>query len=170
MFRSGMRESQEARVVLRDTDAGAFHLMLDFIYGGPVQLDQENIECVLELSVRFAVGVLIEQCCNFLASAVAVGTACAILILADVRAYVPACLRASGRVSWRAGVAGGWRVCTHITLGLTTESKHLTEIRLPAPAARHAALRRGAPAALLGQRPGALRAPAQGPARRGPLA
>jgi hypothetical protein len=95
MFRSGMRESQEARVVLRDTDAGAFQLMLDFIYGGPVQLDQENIECVLELSVRFALGVLIEQCCNFLASAVAVDTACAILILADVRACLIACLNDS---------------------------------------------------------------------------
>lgn len=34
--------------------------------------------------MRFAVGMLIEQCCNFLASAVAVDTACAILILADV--------------------------------------------------------------------------------------
>lgn len=49
----------------------------------PVELNQDNIECVLELSVRFAVGMLIEQCCNFLASAVAVDTACAILILAD---------------------------------------------------------------------------------------
>jgi len=50
----------------------------------PVELTQDNIECVLELSVRFSVGMLIEQCCNFLASAVAVDTACAILILADV--------------------------------------------------------------------------------------
>lgn len=49
-----------------------------------MELNQDNIECVLELSVRFAVGMLIEQCCNFLASAVAVDTACAILILADV--------------------------------------------------------------------------------------
>lgn len=87
MFRSGMKESQESRIMLRDTDAGAFQLMLDFIYGGPVELNQDNIECVLELSVRFAVGVLIEQCCNFLASAVAVDTACAILILADVRTW-----------------------------------------------------------------------------------
>lgn len=73
--------------MLGDTDAGAFQLMLDFIYGGPVELNQDNIECVLELSVRFAVGVLIEQCCNFLASAVAVDTACAILIIADVRTW-----------------------------------------------------------------------------------
>lgn len=50
----------------------------------PVELTQDNIECILELSVRFSVGMLIEQCCNFLASAVAVDTACAILILADV--------------------------------------------------------------------------------------
>lgn len=57
--------------------------LLIFLYR-PVELNQDNIECVLELSVRFAVGMLIEQCCNFLASAVAVDTACAILILADV--------------------------------------------------------------------------------------
>ena len=53
----------------------------------PVELNQDNIECALELSVRFAVGMLIEQCCNFLASAVAVDTACAILILADVGSH-----------------------------------------------------------------------------------
>lgn len=55
----------------------------------PVELNQDNIESVLELSVRFAVGMLMEQCCNFLASAVAVDTACAILILADVSVFLP---------------------------------------------------------------------------------
>jgi len=34
MFNSGMRESNESRITLRDTDAGAFQLMLNFIYGG----------------------------------------------------------------------------------------------------------------------------------------
>lgn len=36
MFNSGMRESNESRITLRDTDAGAFELMLNFIYGGCV--------------------------------------------------------------------------------------------------------------------------------------
>jgi len=31
-----MRESKESRITLRDTDAGAFELMLNFIYGGYV--------------------------------------------------------------------------------------------------------------------------------------
>lgn len=34
MFNSGMRESQQSRITLEDTDAGAFELMLGFIYGG----------------------------------------------------------------------------------------------------------------------------------------
>lgn len=34
MFNSGMRESQESCITLRDTDGGAFELMLSFIYGG----------------------------------------------------------------------------------------------------------------------------------------
>lgn len=36
MFNSGMRESKESRITLLDTDAEAFELMLNFIYGGYV--------------------------------------------------------------------------------------------------------------------------------------
>lgn len=42
MFNSGMRESQESRITLRDTDAGAFELMLNFIYGGYVLFGLEG--------------------------------------------------------------------------------------------------------------------------------
>jgi len=52
----------------------------------PVDVSQENVECLLELSVRFGVGSLMDYCCDFLAGTVHVESACAILALADVGA------------------------------------------------------------------------------------
>ena len=45
---------------------------------------QDNVESLLELSVRFGVGSLMDHCCDFLAGTVHVENACAILALADV--------------------------------------------------------------------------------------
>lgn len=45
-----------------------------------------NIESVLELSVRYGVGPLVEQCCDFLAGAIDTTNGFGILTLADVSA------------------------------------------------------------------------------------
>ena len=53
-----MRESSESRIALRDTDAGAFQLMLDFVYGGPVELNQE-VGALLPFDRSLMVGWLV---------------------------------------------------------------------------------------------------------------
>ena len=63
MLEAGMRESQQTVIDLHDTDPAHFKLLLDYIYGAPIQIPSTDVIQVLGLSSRYQVAGLREKAC-----------------------------------------------------------------------------------------------------------
>jgi hypothetical protein len=70
MFSSGMIESQNHKVNIQNVPSGTFDLIIKFIYGGNLELDEENVGDLLQASVMMQIKCLQERCEEFMMSKV----------------------------------------------------------------------------------------------------
>ncbi|XP_002739771.1 kelch-like protein 24 [Saccoglossus kowalevskii] len=66
MFSSGMRESKEEKIHLRDVQSHAVELMLDYIYTGKAVITGSNLQALLEAANMFQVLTLRDGCIKFM--------------------------------------------------------------------------------------------------------
>ncbi len=66
MFRSGMAETKDNRVELRDVDPKALELILQLLYTGKITITIQNVQNMLSLSCLFQLENLREACAVFL--------------------------------------------------------------------------------------------------------
>eukprot|EP01111_Echinosteliopsis_oligospora_P000237 TRINITY_DN10212_c0_g1_i1.p1 TRINITY_DN10212_c0_g1~~TRINITY_DN10212_c0_g1_i1.p1 ORF type:complete len:360 (-),score=81.50 TRINITY_DN10212_c0_g1_i1:89-1168(-) len=85
MFSSGMKESTENKVIIQETDAHSFKLLLRFIYTGTIDNEslQANTQELMALSDKYDVEDLKALCDTTLLDQLTPQSACHILLLAD---------------------------------------------------------------------------------------
>ncbi|CAN0560745.1 unnamed protein product, partial [Ectocarpus sp. 12 AP-2014] len=83
MFEGSFKEGSEDVIALLDVEPSSFSLLLDFFYDRRVEVTDENVEALLDLSARYGVSLLRRHCCAFLAGSVSPATACSLLSVAD---------------------------------------------------------------------------------------
>ena len=68
MFAHGMKESNQEVIELKDESisAAALKIVLDSIYGGDLQVNDENIFEVLVAADHLQVSSVVQQCCDYL--------------------------------------------------------------------------------------------------------
>ncbi|XP_029951947.1 kelch-like protein 36 isoform X2 [Salarias fasciatus] len=66
MFTSGMREEQQQEVELGGLSFQGLQAVVDFLYSGELQLDGENISCVLEAAHLLQAWRAVDFCCQYL--------------------------------------------------------------------------------------------------------
>lgn len=70
MFSSGMIESQNHKVNIQNVTSCTFDQIIKFIYGGNLELDEENVGELLQVSVMMQIKCLQERCEEFMISKV----------------------------------------------------------------------------------------------------
>ncbi|CAM9896899.1 unnamed protein product [Ectocarpus sp. 8 AP-2014] len=83
MFEGSFKEGGEDVIALLDVEPSSFSLLLDFFYDRRVEVTDENVEALLDLSARYGVSLLRRHCCAFLAGSASPATACSLLSVAD---------------------------------------------------------------------------------------
>ncbi|CAM9797320.1 unnamed protein product, partial [Ectocarpus fasciculatus] len=83
MFEGSFKEGSEDVIALLDVEPSSFSLLLDFFYGRRVEVTDENVGALLDLSARYGVSLLRRHCCAFLAGSASPATACSLLSVAD---------------------------------------------------------------------------------------
>eukprot|EP00903_Cladosiphon_okamuranus_P009315 g8887.t1 len=83
MFEGSFKEGSEDLISLVDVEPSSFSLLLDFFYGRSVEVVDENVEALLELSARYGVSLLRRHCCAFMAGSANPNNACSLLAVAD---------------------------------------------------------------------------------------
>lgn len=83
MFEGSFKEGSEDVIALLDVEPSSFSLLLDFLYDRRVEVTDENVEALLDLSARYGVSLLRRHCCAFLASSTSPATACSLFSVAD---------------------------------------------------------------------------------------
>ncbi|CAB1114554.1 unnamed protein product [Ectocarpus sp. CCAP 1310/34] len=83
MFEGSFKEGSEDVISLLDVEPHSFSLLLDFFYDRGVEVTDENVEALLDLSARYGVSLLRRHCCAFLAGSASPATACSLLSVAD---------------------------------------------------------------------------------------
>ena len=68
MFAHGMKESNQEVIELKDESisAAALKIVLDSIYGGDLQVNDENVFEVLVAADHLQVTTVVQQCCDYL--------------------------------------------------------------------------------------------------------
>ena len=66
MFRSGMTETQNGVVELKDVDAYALELVIKLIYTGKIILTADNVQNLLSIACLFQLNNLQESCVKFI--------------------------------------------------------------------------------------------------------
>lgn len=83
MFEGSFKEGSENVIALLGVEPSIFSLLLDFLYGRSVDVNDENAEALLDLSARYGVSLLRRHCCAFMASSANPDKACSLLAVAD---------------------------------------------------------------------------------------
>lgn len=83
MFEGSFKEGSEDVITLRDVEPSSFSLLLDFLYGLSVEITEDNVEALLDLSARYGVALLRRHCCAFMAGSAEPSKACCLLAMAD---------------------------------------------------------------------------------------
>jgi hypothetical protein len=83
MFENGMKETGKEDIWLPDTDVHAFGLMLDYMYGLPVEIKSSQCLSLLGVSAKWGVHALREACCSVLGSSISSETCWDILAASD---------------------------------------------------------------------------------------
>lgn len=83
MFEGSFKEGSENVIALLDVEPSSFSLLLDFLYGRSIDVNDENVEALLDLSARYGVSLLRRHCCAFMAGSANPSKACSLLAVAD---------------------------------------------------------------------------------------
>ena len=86
MFAHGMKESNQEVIELKDESisAAALKIVLDSIYGGDLQVNDENVFEVLVAADHLQVTTVVQQCCDYLQTHF-------VQLRSDVQAYCQIC-------------------------------------------------------------------------------
>ena len=66
MFHSGFLEASEQKVILREVDASALQLLVDYFYTSRLEINVYNVEEILRASVILRLNLLVDHCETFL--------------------------------------------------------------------------------------------------------
>jgi len=66
MFTNDMKESNESSVEMKDVKADVISTLVDFVYTGKLEVDNENVECMLEHAALIQLPKAVDICCDFL--------------------------------------------------------------------------------------------------------
>ncbi|XP_015754758.1 PREDICTED: kelch-like protein 12 isoform X2 [Acropora digitifera] len=86
MFAHGMKESNQEVIELKDENisAAAMKIVMDFIYSGEINVNDENVFEVLTAADHLQVATVVEQCCKYLIQLrFDVQTYCRVIMFAD---------------------------------------------------------------------------------------
>lgn len=83
MFEGSFKEGSENVIALVDVEPSSFSLLLEFFYGGSVEVVGENAEALLDLSARYGVSLLRRHCCAFMADSADPSNCFSLLAVAD---------------------------------------------------------------------------------------
>ena len=86
MFAHGMKESSQEVIELGDEDisSGAFKIVLDSMYSGEINVNDENVSEVLLAADHLQVTSVVQQCCEYLIQLKSdVQTYCRVIMVAD---------------------------------------------------------------------------------------
>lgn len=83
MFEGSFKEGNENVIALLGVEPSSFSLLLDFLYGNSIDVNDENAEALLDLSARYGVSLLRRHCCAFMAGSANPSKACSLLAVAD---------------------------------------------------------------------------------------
>jgi len=92
LFASGLKESQEKEVELKETPIEAFRLLLRFIYTGQMSLVEQELEVVLDglgLAHRYCFAELEQSVAEYLGSTLSVETVCQVFEAATLYEIQP---------------------------------------------------------------------------------
>ncbi|KAK7097848.1 kelch-like protein 5 isoform X2 [Littorina saxatilis] len=66
MFMNNVREATMEEVELKDVDAEALELLVQYMYTGRIELKEETVECLLSTACLLQLSEVVEACCSFL--------------------------------------------------------------------------------------------------------
>ncbi|KAL9951448.1 hypothetical protein ACROYT_G044109 [Oculina patagonica] len=89
MFTSGMAESFLDHVEIHDVDAEVFSAILNFIYTGQVEVNEDNVQQLLPASKMLQVEDIEVMCCDFLKHELASSNCVGIYLFADAHSCSP---------------------------------------------------------------------------------
>ena len=78
-----MKESSEDHVTLAALSRAGLEPVLDFVYGGSLTLNKDNIEDIIAVASYLQIRCVLECCCDFMTQTLAVGNCVDYLILAS---------------------------------------------------------------------------------------
>ena len=84
MFRSGMTETKQNRVELKDVDSTALESVLRLIYTGRITITTRNVQNLLSISCLFHLDSLRDSCASFIHRQLAPGNCLGIKDFADM--------------------------------------------------------------------------------------
>ena len=90
MFAHGMKESNQEVIELKDENisAAAMKIVMDSIYSGEINVNDENVFEVLTAADHLQVASVVEQCCKYLTQQrFDVQTYCRVIMVADRRGF-----------------------------------------------------------------------------------
>ena len=109
MFAHGMKESNQEVIELKDESisAAALKIVLDSIYSGDLQVNDENIFDVLVAADHLQVTSVVQQCCDYLQTQF-------VQLRFDVQTYCQICTIANrhGLIDLQEATQARWRQCT----------------------------------------------------------
>lgn len=84
---NGLLENEKKMVTYEDVEAPFVRLMLDFIYLNEIELNDDNIQEIANLSSRFQIMDLAEQCADFMHRRLRVDNCIGVMRFADLLAF-----------------------------------------------------------------------------------
>ncbi|KAK0046000.1 kelch-like protein 5, partial [Biomphalaria glabrata] len=66
MFTNNVREANMEEILIKDVDAEALALLVQYTYTGQIQLKEENVENLLATACLLQMSEVVEACCSFL--------------------------------------------------------------------------------------------------------
>ena len=79
-----MKETRQSAIELKEVDADAFQLILDYAYTGEVEVTTENVQDLLSAANFLQMANLRDACCEFLEAQLEPGNCLGIRSFADV--------------------------------------------------------------------------------------
>ncbi|CAN9497683.1 unnamed protein product [Ophioblennius macclurei] len=86
MFRSGLKESHEERVEIKEVDSSTMSVLLEYTYTSRALLTHSNVQKILEAASQFQFMRVVDACTDFLTKSMNLENCIGILSLADTHA------------------------------------------------------------------------------------
>lgn len=84
MFLSGFSEASEQKIVLKEVDANAVHLIVEYFYTSELEVNVYNVEEILRICVLLRLNTLIDHCETFLRRNMTPSNCIGLLFVADM--------------------------------------------------------------------------------------